>query len=511
MSLITQARQKNTLVPFAVLFGLWLLLVYAPLFSAMQIWATNDIYNHCLIVIPAALYLIFERRKEIQWANMQMSWLAAILFVGQILFYALSTAADIQLFQHAAIFAMLPTLLWLFLGNRIAWDCKFPLAFILFAIPVGEELIPFLQEITADMAVAMLEFTGIPLFRSGLFIEIPQGKFLVAEACSGVSFLIASIVLGNLYAYMNLRTWKRRILFVGLSILFPILANAVRVYGIIYIGYASDMEHAVGADHLVYGWFFFAFVLVCLFLIGELVKKNEKASLGKTSANSSVNVHDIPVNIDEATPGLTSLSLPMFILCTVFLVGALVQVFRMQNVDMVGVEGVSFKGLNYQSIKHSPRLSWEPRFVGNSQQEMQYLHASDKSIDFDLYYAYFNGTDGELVSSLNRLYEQDRWTLSARQRIQIGDAYIQKDNISSSIGTHRRIYYWYLVDGQLVDTYREVKFKQLIQRLKGVQSHSAIIAIGFDWNSDALPNEEHVEQIVADVLINANLNMAIDQ
>lgn len=464
------------------------------------------------------MYLIFERRNEIQWANMQMSWLAALLFVGQVLFYVLSTAADIQLFQHAAIFAMLPTLFWLFMGNRIAWDFKFPLAFILFAIPVGEELIPFLQEITADMAVAMLELTGIPLFRSGLFIEIPQGKFLVAEACSGVSFLIASIVLGNLYAYMNLVTWKRRIIFVGLSVLFPILANAIRVYGIIYIGYASDMEHAVGADHLVYGWFFFAFVLICLFFIGELVKKNEKSSLNKANSNTnsenSANENIAKTNaVDDANPTLVSFNLPVFVLCAVFVVAALFQVFRMQNVETLGAEGVSFKGNDYANVKQATRLAWVPRFVGNTEQEMQHLRAdfNDASVYFDLYYAYFNGSDGELVSSLNRLYEQDRWTLSERQRVEVGKAYIQKDAISSSIGTHRRVYYWYLVDGQLVDTYREVKFKQLIQRIKGVQSHSAIIAIGFDWNRDALPNEQHVEKIVADVISNAKLNMALDQ
>ena len=280
---VVEDKAKTLYFTMFCVVAVWFVLVYKALFSAITIWSINDIYNHCFIVIPASIFLIYEKRYSVDWQAANTSYLAAIAFVLQLLLYTLGTAADIQLFQHAAIFAMIPTLFWMFYGDRIAWQFKFPLVFILFAIPVGEELIPLLQQITANMSVVLLEWSGIPLFRSGLFIEIPQGKFLVAEACSGVSFLIASIVLGNLYAYMNLVSMKRRLAFVALSICFPILANAIRVYGIILTGYLTDMEHAVGADHLVYGWFFFALVLVCLFLLGELIKKHVLRRLAKDS------------------------------------------------------------------------------------------------------------------------------------------------------------------------------------------------------------------------------------
>jgi len=169
--------------------------------------------------------------------------------------------------MHLALFSLLPTLIWFAIGNKAAWHIVFPLFFMMFSIPIGEELIPFLQEVTADLSVYFLGLTGVPLFRSGLYIEIPEGRFLVAEACSGISFFIASIVIGNLYAHMNLHSPVRRILFVGLAILYPILANAIRVYGIILTGHLTDMQHAVGADHLIYGWFFFAMVIIILVLI----------------------------------------------------------------------------------------------------------------------------------------------------------------------------------------------------------------------------------------------------
>ncbi|MEI8648950.1 exosortase [Paraglaciecola sp. Hal342] len=152
----------------------------------------------------------------------------------------------------------------------------FPLFFIVFCIPVGEELIPTLQAITADMSVMMLQWVNVPIYRSGLYIEIPEGRFLVAEACSGISFFIASIVIGSLYAYMNMQSRIRRVSFVCISILFPIIANAIRVFGIILTGHLTNMEHAVGADHLIYGWVFFSLVIVCLIGLGELIR--EKSS-----------------------------------------------------------------------------------------------------------------------------------------------------------------------------------------------------------------------------------------
>jgi exosortase A len=456
-------------------------------------------------VLPASIYLIYERRKLIKWHEASMSWLALVIFVLQLLFYVLATAADIQLFQHVALFSMLSTIFWMFVGNKIAWDLRFPLLFVLFAVPVGEELVPFLQEITADISVWMLELTGIPLFRSGLFIEIPQGKFLVAEACSGVSFLIASIVLGNLYAYMNLVSMKRRLFFVFLSIIFPILANAVRVYGIIYIGYSSDMKHAVGADHLIYGWFFFAFVLICLFLIGELIRKREEKSLqeklrlagaeDKTLENSKNNdTNDFKLNLNIT---IVSVSIAAILLASL-------QTFRMNNVDSENQASLRIDVSGFSQINYTPRVKWIPRYVGSSKQEL--LHLQKNNINVDLFYAYYDGTDGELASSLNRLFEQDRWTLVDRGRVALQENSVLNDNITTSVGLKKTIYYWYIVDGNVVSSFKDIKLRQLMMKLKGQQSHSAVIALAADYEKDETLDIEKFEELAEELLRNITLN-----
>src|SRR3546814_9299973 len=71
----------------------------------------------------------------------------------------------------------------------------------------------------------LLRATGVPTFHSGLLIEIPSGSFVVADVCSGARFLITTLVLGTLMANLFFATWRRRILFMLLCLVVPILAN----------------------------------------------------------------------------------------------------------------------------------------------------------------------------------------------------------------------------------------------------------------------------------------------
>jgi exosortase A len=154
-------------------------------------------------------------------------------------------------------------------GSQIARAIAFPLAFSLLAVPIGEFLVPVMIEHTADFTVGALRLSGIPIYREGNNFVIPSGRWSVVEACSGLRYLIASITLGLLYAYLTYSSLLRRSLFVLASVLVPIVANWVRAYMIVMIGHLSGMKYAAGVDHLLYGWVFFGLVMLMLFWIGS--------------------------------------------------------------------------------------------------------------------------------------------------------------------------------------------------------------------------------------------------
>ena len=164
--------------------------------------------------------------------------------------------------------AMIPLAVWAILGNRDAaraW--RFRSRFLFFAVPFGEFVVPKLMDWTADFTVWAVAASGVPVFREGNNFIIPSGRWSVVEACSGVRYLIASLVVGTLYAYLTYRSLLRRVVFIGISIVVPLVANWLRAYMIVMIGHLSSNRLAVGVDHIIYGWVFFGVVMMALFWV----------------------------------------------------------------------------------------------------------------------------------------------------------------------------------------------------------------------------------------------------
>ena len=472
----------------AVLLCLWIGLTFQGLVSAVKIWYISEIFNHCFFVLPVSLYLIWEKKNDINWRARECTLLALPFIFLQVLLYVIGVAGDIQLFQHAAMFSLLPTLIWFYLGNRITKQIIFPLSFMLFAIPFGEELIPFLQEITADISVEMVSWNGVPLYRSGLFLEIPQGRFLVAEACSGVSFLIASVVLGNLYAYMNLKRMTTRVGFVLLSIIFPILANAVRVFGIIMIGYASDMKHAVGADHLIYGWFFFAFVILCLLGIGEVIRRFEKGYLLKQNKAGDQPVDGDSAEVDSGVSpieGFKTIALKSLVVAIIIVVG-ITKSISISSAGNVAPIQPEFQ-LPFSVTQQGNLLStWQPEFKRST--SANFLTIQYEGGNFIYFTAYYDGTDGELISTQNAIFGEKRWSLAGKRTEVLADNLrINNMLLKNGSGEQVSVYHLYIINGAVFTDTKRAKLYQVLLKLQGKPYDGVFLAISAsaEFNEDS--------------------------
>ena len=89
-------------------------------------------------------------------------------------------------------------------GWAVTREIAFPLGFLFFAVPIGEFLVPTMIDYTADFTVAALRLTGIPVYREGNDFVIPSGNWSVVDACSGVRYLIASVMVGHLVRLLEL-------------------------------------------------------------------------------------------------------------------------------------------------------------------------------------------------------------------------------------------------------------------------------------------------------------------
>ena len=224
-------------------------------------WWDASTYNHILLVPPILAWLVRMRWPELAKLAPR-TWWPGLAWLGVGLFAWLAgTMAGINLVSQLGAVLLLQAAVAVLLGPRVVAGLLFPLAYMLFLVPFGDEIVPALQAITAEMAVALTHASGVPAQIDGVFIDTPAGLFDVAEACSGVKFLVAMVALGALVAHLCFASWKRRAVFMAAAVLVPVLANGVRAWGTIYIAQSQGIEFAAGFDHIVYGWIIFALVM----------------------------------------------------------------------------------------------------------------------------------------------------------------------------------------------------------------------------------------------------------
>lgn len=257
--------------PLGALVLCWSLLIalFIADWSAMaRQWWDSSTYTHVLLVPPIICWLVRLRWEQLQSLEPTGWWPGLPVLAGAMLLWLLGTLAGLNLASQAGAVAMLPAIVLLLFGPRVAAGLAFPLGYMVFLVPFGDELVPTLQMVTARLTIALTHLSGIPAQIEGVFIDTPAGLFEVAEACSGVKFLIAMVALGGLVAHVCFRSWWRRGAFMFAAVMIPIFANGVRAWGTIFIAQFHGVAFAAGFDHIFYGWIFFAIVIALLLGIG---------------------------------------------------------------------------------------------------------------------------------------------------------------------------------------------------------------------------------------------------
>jgi exosortase A len=360
--------------------GLWLAFVLAFahdwLGMAAQWWDSST-YNHILL-IPAILgWLVWLRIGQLRQIEPQAWWPGLVTVAAALLVWTMGAFADFNLLRHAGAVALLPASLLLILGPRVAAGLAFPLCYMAFLVPFGEELVPLLQTITAALTISLVQLSGIPAIVDGVFIDTPAGLFEVAEACSGVKFLIAMVALGTLVANVCFRSWKRRGMFMALCIVAPILANGLRAWGTVYIAQYVGVEKAAGFDHIVYGWVFFALVIAGVLAISW------------RHFDRAVDDPMIDAAIINASPRLAAMAQrrmadPLaLLLCGALVLGAQGWARAAQAIAAPLPQQIFLPAVpGWQRVDYAPTVWWEPRAGGADHRLLgRFADADGRTVD----------------------------------------------------------------------------------------------------------------------------------
>jgi exosortase A len=471
-------------LPALVLVLAAILAIYYDTAKAMvSIWARSDTFAHAFLVVPIVLWLVWRKRHALALLQPKPA-LWPLLAVAAVAFaWLLGELASINSVTQLAMTALLVLAVPAVLGTQVARTIAFPLAFLFFAVPVGEFLLPQLMSWTADFTVLALRATGIPVYREGNQFTIPSGSWSVIEACSGVRYLIASFMVGTLFAYLNYRSPRRRWSFAAISLAVPIVANWIRAYLIVLLGHLSGNKLAVGADHLIYGWLFFGVVIGLMYALGTLWAEPEAphdAAATRVPALPIASPFEGSQRLYVVTTAAVLLAIAPHLLLSEF--GSVDDTVAPQLAEVTDLAG------GWQ-VSDAAVSDWKPAFANPSAQLTSTYRSQDREIGVYIGYYRAQSYRRKLVSSANELVKSTdpEWALVSTdlgqtlelpsQTLRVRAAELRR--LSSLGGSGQRLVAWqvYWVGDRLTGSDQWAKAYGALERLLRRGDDSAVIIL----------------------------------
>lgn len=480
--------------PFAALAATWavlLLAYFATYREIVGIWWRSGTFTHGFFILPIVGYLIWQKWPLVREIAPRSSWLGslAVLFIG--LVWQLGQLVSAAVVQHFAAVALFPALAFSILGWGVLRHLLFPMAYLFLAVPFGEFMVPYLQDVTASFTVAALQITGIPVYVEGLFFSIPSGNFEIVQACSGIRYVIASVALGTLYAYFSYTALWRRLVFVAVSFVVPVFANGLRAYGIVMLAHVSDRELATGVDHIVYGWFFFGLVMVLMFWAGSLLRE--------TSLPSSVPAAESRAMFPPQAPSLFARGTALTVLALALPAAGVTWALR-TSADPLPTLNLPAASAGWNGPSAYSGM-WRPRFDGAVETLAAY-QTGERTVWLYLGQYPHEAQGHELINQMNSVYDPE-----SSQRLDDGYKTIStgrnpgfqlKQTHVRLSGKELLIWSWYVTGGKAEGNPLAAKLSDLLAKLRGSPHPAAVVVLATETTRDQNLAESTLHKFVVD-------------
>jgi exosortase A len=456
------------------------ILFQREIIGALQVWIDSTAYNHCFLVLPMAVVLLWVRRDVLArlapnptpWALLGVLALSALWVVAAFI--------DILEAEQLIVIGLFETLILAVIGWRTFRALMAPLLFLFFLVPFGAFLVPVLQQFTVVFAAAGLRLLSIPVFVDGTMIQIPEGVFEVAEACAGLRFLIASIVFGCFFATIVYRGLARRVAFIALATALPIVANGLRALGLILLAHIEGNAAAALVDHVLYGWIFFTLVTLLLIALGMGFAERHGASASpvvvlREYAGSSRNMASAATMV----AGLLIVILGPAYLTTI------------EGAVAAPADQQILRPRSHTTWIHQPDapLDWRPTASGARQESMRTYYNGDAAVSEFLAVYPLPRRGSPLTRGGNSVAAPNGWQIEGTDRAEVsieGRRVTVNSVRISQDGRHRLVWWFYNVDGAVTGSTLMTRLLEARVAFQRGAHSGAVIAISTEANDLAV-------------------------
>jgi exosortase len=259
-----------------------LLMTLPALKSLTDVWWTDSYAGHAPFVPLFSALLLWSDRRELRKLVGPPAPAGGAVLFGGLGLLVLGHLSEAVLVQGLAVVAIIAgAVLWI-LGSRWLRAASFPITFLVAMVPLPRAAVDLvtqrLQLLAASFATTVLQVFSVPVYRHGVFLELPEIQLEVAELCNGLRFLLALLILTAAFAQVTQRSAPRKIILVAVAVPIAILANATRVatlaLGAHYIG--PEVVH--GAVHHTIGKVVWLLTLVPLAGVALVLRREPSRS-----------------------------------------------------------------------------------------------------------------------------------------------------------------------------------------------------------------------------------------
>lgn len=485
----------------AAIIGAIICVYWSTFYYLIDLAGTRaESYTHRTFVLPVFFFLLWGRRYELAILPIRSVWWGLLGIFGAGFAWLVGELVFARVLTDFGVIVMVPLAVLTVFGYRWLVALTFPLAFLLFAIPIEGPLVPYLVGWTAKATFMSIQASGVPIYREGAYFVIPTGSWAIAEACSGIAYLTTCLMLGVLYAWTMFGPIVKRIVFVVGAIVIGIVGNWIRTYLTIMVANITD-NRLLRDDHGTFGWILFAVFLFGYCWFGSRFRdtRPEEVSVSQ-SAHAANRVEQQSFNQSPRRHVIfaTALVLASLAVWPLFEKGlGRNQQYRVLNFQHIAPQQ------GWSSVDKR-LVEWVPAVKNPSQERIQSFEKAGRQVD--VYTGIFQNQTwaSKLVTSVNRLAdsENSNWSLVDRGRVHAeisGRPLDVKSGVLLGRGDRVLAWHWYWIDGIFTENDTQAKFQQLLARLHGRGDTSAWIAIYTKANASQDAAAKTLEEFARDM------------
>jgi EpsI family protein len=472
----------------------------------VRTWLGRDDYSHGFLVPFISLYFVWHKRVSLRSVPVRPSVPGGLLVtIAGALMLIMGTVSGTAVIQQTSILAIIPGLVLMLLGLNFLKALALPLSYLILMVPILDLLIdrihwPF-QLFSATVAAELLRAVNIPVLRNANYLELPNITLEVANACSGVRYLLSIMAIVIPLAILTLRTWRRRALLVLSAVVVGILANPVRItFAGMWTYYSGKDVH--GPFHIFQGLFVSGVGFVFLFLLAWILRRSSPSDVAGEKAHS-ISLQDKRVGSDFVSKRFnrawfTAMTLLVIVGCFIYFYNPSPVLLRSPLNNLPLLIG-HWKGedTGYDS---------EVLPVSGADSEMIRTYTNSSGRKVKLQVAYFDSQQQDkkfIRDKFNMLDDTGRISIrtSSKKGIYVNSAILSDGNRRAVV------YYWYDLGGRTIADKYYAKVVTAYNGFVHRRTNGAIIIVSSDLAAsenpeNVLPDETDFVKEVSPILSN---------